>query len=745
LPEMTYCSHIGRNIPKMLTPFFRVYAILLILLSANFVAKAQMLSKDTTKLKEVVIVASRFPENKEDVAQRVQLIKAQRIQQLNAANAADVLQQTPGILVQKSQLGGGSPIIRGFEANKILLVVDGVRMNNAIYRGGHLQNVISIDPEGLERIEVGFGPSSVSYGSDALGGVIHAYTQQAQLNQKTGSAFTRFATAANAFTGGVSLNLGGRHWASLSRYTFSDFKDLRQGARNYKNNAWKSRYTLSRSNSLDVLSANEDPDVQWGSGYRQMDLMQKLLFKASDRVSHLLNIQYSNSSDVPRYDRLAQLQNNLPRFAEWYYGPQQRLFTAYQLQLKSSGGWFDQSNITLAYQDIDESRHDRRFNNNTLNNRIENVGVFSVNADFDKKWAEHKLGYGLEFTHNDVHSRAYKLFINTGLRSALDTRYPDGGSSMNTAAAFVAYRWEMAEKWLFSSGIRLNWIELNAQFKDKSFFPFPFDSVNQQHLAWSGNMGLMYKPGRGWNIALLGATGFRAPNVDDLAKVFESVAGFLIVPNPNLKPEYTYNLEFSADKSFAGKANLHFNTFYTWYRNAITTQLFTFNGLSQTLYNGQLSQISANVNASRAYLYGFSGGFDLKLGPQIWFKNEATYTYARITSANPHQPLDHIPPLFGSSRLTYTANKLQTECFVQFNGAKKLADYNPNGEDNLPQATPNGMPSWYTLNLRSAYQINRHLRLQAAMENILDQNYRVFASGISAPGRNFILSLRSNF
>ena len=493
------------------------------------------------------------------------------------------------------------------------------------------------------------------------------------------------------------------------------------------------------------MSLNPDPNVQWGSGYNQTDLMQKILYKSSNRVSHLLNIQYSNSSNIPRYDRLAQLQNNQPRFSEWYYGPQKRFMAAYQLQLKGFKGWFDQSNITLAYQDIEESRHDRRLNTTTLNNRIENVGVFSLNADFDKKWGEQELSYGLEYTHNDVNSSAYKLFVNTGLTGPLDTRYPDGGSTLNTAAAFLAHRWELNDQWLLSSGMRLNWVELNASFNDKTFFPFPFNSVKQNHVAWSGNLGLIYKPGREWNLALLSSTGFRAPNVDDLAKVFESVAGSLIVPNPNLKPEYTYNIEFSVDKGFAGKGNLHFNTFYTWYRDAITTQPFTYNGQSQVMYNGQLSKVTANVNASKAYLYGFSGGFDVKLSSALWFKNDFTYTYARITSTKPVQPLDHIPPFLGSSRLNYAEKQFEAEFFVQFNGAKKLADYNPNGEDNLAQATPKGMPSWYTLNLRTGYQVTKQFKLQAALENMLDQNYRGFASGISAPGRNFILSLRSNF
>ncbi|MFM6976531.1 MAG: TonB-dependent receptor plug domain-containing protein [Sphingobacteriaceae bacterium] len=706
--------------------------------------KAQEIKKDTTRLKEVVIVASRFPENKEDVAQRVQVIKAERIKELNAANAADILQQTPGILVQKSQLGGGSPVIRGFEANKVLLVVDGVRMNNAIYRAGHLQNVITLDNEALDRIEVGFGPSSVSYGSDALGGVIHAYTKNPELGQFKVSLMSRYASAANAFSEGLSVNIGKNKWASLSNFSYSKFGDLRQGGTDYKNNEWKSLYTVSRQGTQDVVSANENPDVQWGSAYHQVDWMQKLLYKQNEHLSHLINFQYSTSSNVPRYDRLAQLSGGLPKYAEWYYGPQRRLMASYQMQLNGYKGWFDQSNITLAYQDIEESRHDRKLNNTSLNNRIEQVGVFSVNADFDKKFGEQELSYGLEFTHNDVNSSAYKLNVNTGVQSALDTRYPDGGSQLTTAAAFLAHRWEMSKKWLLSSGLRLNLVNLRSKFNDQTFFPFPFNSVKQNNVAWSGNLGLIYKPGNDWHLALLGSTGFRAPNVDDLAKVFESLAGSIIVPNPDLKPEYTYNAEFSVEKYFTNQSSFHFNAFYTWYRDAITTQPFLFNGQSQIMYNGTLSNVTASVNAAKAYLYGFSGGFNLPIAGKVWFKNEATYTFARISSASPEQPLDHIPPFFGSSSLNYKHKKYEAEFSIQYNGAKKLKNYNPNGEDNLPQATPTGMPSWYTLNFRNGYQLNQKLKLQLALENILDQNYRVFASGISAPGRNFVISLRGN-
>ncbi len=724
-------------------------SLAILIFSAPIISKAQESKPltDTAKLKEVVIVSSRFPEEKENVAQKVEVISAKRLQQINAISTADVMQQTPGVIVQKSQLGGGSPVLRGFEANRILLVMDGVRLNNAIYRGGHLQNIITVDINSLERIEVGFGSNSVFYGSDALGGVINFISKKPQLNTISASALTRYSTAANEKTGNFSFNIGKENWAANTSVTYSKIGDLRQGANNYQlgTDSWKSKYFVERINGEDVVRLNPDPETQLETGYNQVDVLQKFLYQRSEKVTQIINLQYSNSGDVPRYDRLAQLQNDQPRYAEWYYGPQRRIFTSYQVQLKNYSNFFNEANITFAYQNVVESRHDRRLNSNTRNNRTENVDVFSLNADFRKSFKKNILGYGMEVNFNDVKSSAFKSDIVTGEKSNLDTRYPDGGSEVYTAAAFVSHEYKLNEKWQFAEGLRLNYVDLNSTFNDKTFFPFAFNTVEQNNLALNGNANVIYKPVSDLKLSALFSSGFRAPNVDDLSKVFESTAGNVIVPNPNLKPEYTYNAELGLEKTFADKANFNLTGFYTWYRNAITTQPFSFNGQSQIVYDGELSDITANMNAQKAYIYGASADLSLMAAQNLQLKSNATYTYARITSLNPVQPLDHIPPFMGISSLEYQKNSFLAEFFVQYQSKKKLEDYNLNGEDNLPQATPNGMPAWYTLNLRTGYDLNKNIRFQVALENILDRNYRVFASGISAPGRNLILSLRGNF
>ena len=153
------------------------------------------LTRQSEQLDEVVLSVFKGQAKTKRVAEQVAVITSKEIQQLSPQTTADLLASVPGIKVQKSQMGGGSPVIRGMESNRVLLVVDGVRMNNAIYRKGHLQNAITVSPNQLDRTEIIFGPSSVIYGSDALGGVIHYYTKIPKLSEKLKvctSFFNRF-------------------------------------------------------------------------------------------------------------------------------------------------------------------------------------------------------------------------------------------------------------------------------------------------------------------------------------------------------------------------------------------------------------------------------------------------------------------------------------------------------------------------------------------------------------------------
>ncbi len=702
-------------------------------------------------LSEMIVSATRNSNEAKYVTQPVSAIQRKDIQFINPANSADLLTQTGTAFIQKSQLGGGSAILRGFEANKVLYVVDGVRMNNAIYRGGHLQDILSLDPMAMESVEIAYGPSAVAYGSDALGGVMSFNTRSPRFTSGdklvNAGAMLRYSSA-NQSAAHVNVETSSARFASFTSFTFNNFGDLRQG--NNRNPGYTSfgqrPWYVERVNGRDSVMTNSNPNVQVGSAYKQYDFLEKLSFKQSDKLTHTLNIQYSTTNDVPRYDRLVQTSGGTAKYAEWFYGPQTRAMVAYHANLSNGNKLYNTGRITLAWQNIDQTRHDRKLNNVNRNNRIENVKVYSVNADFSKKLGEKtSANYGLEYYFNDVTSTAYSENINTGVQSPLDTRYASGGASMSGAAAYATAVHKVNNKLAFNAGLRYSKVNLAASFSDKTFFDFPFSDVNQSNGNVNGSVGLVLTPNAKWRISALASTGFRAANVDDLAKVFESTSGNLIVPNNELKPEKASNVEATIERKFNGKTTLALNGYYMNYTNALTTGKAQFNGQDSVMYDGSMSAVYTTINADEAYIYGGNLSLNSQVNDHFSMQSSVVYTYGRIKSDNGDTPLDHIAPVYGRTGFTYQEQKFRGEAYVLYNGWKRLEDYRLNAEDNEAYATSNGMPAWYTLNARGSYQLNEKIQVSVGLENILDANYRVFASNISGAGRNVTLTLRGRF
>ena len=693
-------------------------------------------------LEEVVISANKFELKKKESPNQIELISAKQIAFQNSPNTANLLEQTGNVFVQRSQAGGGSPVLRGFEASRVLIVMDGVRMNNAIYRAGHLQNVLRIDQSMLERAEVVFGPSSVMYGSDALGGVVHFRSKNPEFGVKSFRSYLRHSTAIDEKTGHLDFNIGRKRLAFLTSFTFSDFGDVIQGSKRLAAypDFGKRLFYVERQGNADVSIKNNEVNKQVGSAYSQYDFLQKISFQQSEKIKHTLNFQFSNSSNVPRYDRLTELRNGLPRFAEWYYGPEKRLMFAYHLELKNTL-IYDRATVSLAFQDIEESRVSRNFNNANRKSQLEKVNLFSLNADFQKVIKSQTLTYGLEVVGNDVKSKAHFTNINTNEERKADTRYPDGKNTMNTWAIYVADQLKVSDALIVHGGLRYAFTDLSAEFTEKAFFPFPFNEIQQKNNSLTGNLGIVYTPFAKTKFGLLGSSGFRSPNIDDLAKVFDSVPGSLIVPNPDIRPEYSYNGELSLNQQIGKKIRLEGVYFVTSMRNAIVIDDFSLNGERLVMYNGQSSKVLAAQNKAKALIHGWNLNLKADLSKEVVFSSSLNYTKGSIKDAA-NTPMDHIPPMFGRTAIKYQKKAIQVEVFSIYNGWKKLANYSPSGEDNLIYATKDGMPSWWTLNLRSDYQVNKNVSIQFACENIFDKNYRNFASGISSPGRNFVITVR---
>jgi len=756
------------------------------LISSGFAQQKNNIKDTVIKqidLEEIVISASNFAEKKKNIAQKIDVISSKTIAQANAQNTGDLLLNTGKIFVQKSQQGGSSPVLRGFEASRVLLVIDGVRMNNAIYRSGHLQNVITTDQNSLSRVEVMYGPSSTIYGSDALGGVVHLITKSPVLSGDkkfvtTGSAFTRYSSVNNEKTIHADVSLGGKKIAWFQSYNYSDFGDMKMGSQylsKYPNFGRRSTY-VGNINGVDTVLTNSDDRVQKFSGYKQWDIIQKLLFKQNDRISHSLNFQLSNTTNVPRYDRLQDIRNfggsigTTLRYAEWYYGPQKRIMGAYELNANKIG-FLDALKANINYQDIEESRQTREYRRYMrFDSQVEKVKVFGIAISARKDIGNSELTFGADAQLNDVKSRATRTNLTSGAVTKLATRYPDGKNKMNNFGIFAQHLYKFKNKKLvLNDGIRFQYISLQSNVNDNSFFNLPDTAVRQNNFAVTGNIGLVYTPLRNTTVKTSVSSGFRAPNIDDLAKVFESstAARQVVVPNADIKPEYTYNFDLTINQRIANRVTIELTGFYTLFRNAIVKSPFKLNGQDSIIYEGVNSQVLASKNVNKANLHGFTFNIAADIYKGIGFSSTLSYTkgsfrtnpsktssiyekqangsYLLVNRNVSSKPLDHIPPIMGKTSITYQYKIFNTEIFILYNGWKRLDQYNADGEDNAQYATADGMPSWITLNLKANIRVAKYLQVQAAIDNIADRNYRTFASGFSSGGRNFLIGLRANW
>ncbi len=703
-----------------------------------------LLQRKRILIDEYVISASKYRESSLIIPYMVDVLEDKVLMESTGFTAADILEETGNILVQRTQGGGGSPILRGFEANKILLVVDGVRLNNAIYRNGHLQNSITIDNSILERTEIIFGPTSIMYGSDALGGVVHYYTKDPQMGTDSTTrlnthAYMQYTSAMNGITGHLDFAVGGKRWASLTSITYKELGDIRMG--NWRDptlgNWGELMHYVDQVDGVDSTLVNDEPHMQLNTGYSQMDILQKIRYTPSQYVDWILNMQYSTSSDIDRFDKLNDYSGENLKYAQYYYGPQNRFLVSLKNVLKKDNPVFTNMTTLVAFQNIDEDRYSRKFRNEELLTQQEDVRVFSLNFDLLKIWgAKHKLNYGAEINHNLVDSEAWYENIHTGDRQTALTRYPEGGSQTWSASLYTSYKWIMHEKLLLNLGARYNYGALHSAFSNPML---PYDEISMNHGALSGSMGLVYSPSDRWRLNAILSSGFRNPNVDDYGKV-RAKDDYVTVPNPDLSPEYTYNAEIGINRFIEDYIKIQLVGFYTYLDDAIVRTTYQINGEDSLYYDGDQYKITANYNTGQAYIYGASAGITANLNKNISLSGTINYTKGYNLSDD--VPLGHIPPLFGRTSLTYRMSRFFLDTYLVYQGWKHTEDFSPFGEDNEGEAMEYGFPSWWTANIKVGFEVGRYIDFMLAVENLFDQFYKPYAGGVSGAGRNFILTAR---
>lgn len=713
-----------------------------------------LLVESNTLYDEIVVSATRWSEPTRKVPTKISKIGSDDIAFQNPQTAADMLATSGEVFIQKSQQGGGSPMIRGFATNRLLYSLDGVRMNSAIFRAGNIQNVISLDPFAIESAEVMFGPGSVIYGSDAIGGVMSFQTMAPQYTMSdqplvTGSAAGRFSSANNEQTFHFDLTSGWKKWSSVSSFTFSSYGDLRMGS--YGPDSYLKRYTVLRMDSVDRVVENTDPKVQNPTGYDQVNLMQKIAYRPTKKLEFVYAFHYSETSSYARYDRLIETQSNgLPVSAVWNYGPQIWMMNNLAITHAGNNKVYDIMTIRLAQQEFEESRIDRRLNHHRLRTNLEQVMAYSANVDFERSLGEHKLFYGAEYVLNDVQSYGSAVDIRDGSAIAVPDRYP--ASEWQTYAAYFNYQYEFSPKMLLQAGARYSAFQVNSDFtRHLEFYPFDFTKSEIKNSSVTGSVGLVYTPEKTWRVSLNAATGFRAPNVDDIGKIFDFADGEVVVPNTNLSAENAYNGELNISKTIGERFKIDLTGFYTYLDNAMVRRDFQVNGADSIMFDDQLSKVYAIQNAAYGTVYGFNAGLEMRLASGFGFL--VRYNYQLGEEEMDDGTLSrsrHAAPAFGVVRLFYSKNKLDLQFYGMHSAEVSYANLNPeerakpvlyvSDRDGNPYS-----PEWYTLNFKVAYRFHPNLTASGGVENITDQRYRPYSSGLVAAGRNLIFSLRANF
>ena len=734
--------------------------ILLVFFSFSVFSKNNKIDIDTAKLdriklNEIVLSTSKFSQKYREVPKKVIQINSKQIEFVNPSTSADLLQNIGNIFIQKSQLGGGSPMIRGHSTNRLVLTVDGVRLNNAIYRGGNIHNVISISPLTIENTEVILGSASVLYGSDAIGGVMNFYTKKAKLSFDSNPYIelninSRYSSASSEKMYHLDLNYGLKKIAFLSSFSKSDFGDLKMGI-NGPSDYLRPNYVTQNSNGEDILMINSNSRVQRNTGYDQTNFLQKVIYEPNENLSIDLGIHFSETGNIPRYDRLIRdNQNQGLYYAEWYYGPQKWLLINSQMSLKpKETKFYDELKLGLSFQKFSESRNSRRFDDSDLHSREENLNIFSVNLDFYNKISENSnFTYGLEIIENKLGSSAKSININDSLENPISTRYPDN-SSLNSLGIYMNYKNKIIEDVFFQTGVRFSSTELKADLSQNNiYYDFVYETTTLRNASFVGGIGLSWVRNTYNNWKFNINTAFRSPNIDDLAKVFDSGPGNVIVPNPKLKAERSFGIEFGGYFRTKNNIELDFSSYATYLYNSFIRDDFTLsNGLSEIIYDGELSQIQALQNSSKSFIYGIEIGINTQLSKNFSIKSQhnliAGYELNRVPIA---MPVRHIPPNYGNLHLIFNKGNISIDSYLIYNS--KISFNNLAESERIKSymyaLDKNGnpySPSWMTFNIRSKYSFSEMLNINFTIENITNRLYRPYSSGISAPGLNFIFSV----
>lgn len=646
----------------------------------------------------VVVTADRDGRKHFSTPESVSVLREKQIEQNGARSMAEALIGLPGVWMQKTNHGGGSPFVRGLTGNQTLLLLDGIRLNNSTYRYGPNQYFNTIDVLNVQQVEVVRGPGSVLYGSDALGGTVQVISKSPQFSaagrQWSGTLYGKMISGDMEQSGRAEVEMSGEKAALRAGFSYRDFGDLIAGG---------------------------DLGKQAPSAYGERAADFKSLFKTGQ--NSLLTLAYNGvfQSEVGRYDQVAQRGYELYQF-----NPQNRQLAYARWQLNAASPLLRALKLTASVQQSLEGREKRRAGSAELTTEEDEVQTLGLAAEWvAQPRANWRAVSGLEFYADRVGSFTTVRNLENGDVQTGRGLYPDD-SRANNLAVFSShtFQWEALS---LNLGGRLNFFEINIQ--DAVFGDTRIDPT-----ALVGNVSLHYKLAPQHALTAAVNTGFRAPNVNDLSS-FGSFDFGIETPSQTLSPErsLTYELGYKTQtERWSGRLAL----FYTQLYDLIGRVRGTFQGMDT--YQGE--DVYRKENVARAYIQGVETDWQWALSDRWDLFGSVIYIYGQDTEKD--EPMRRIPPLNGRLALSYHA---AGGFFGQAEGwYAARQDRLSSGDLSDHRIDAGGTPGWLVLNFKAGYQW-KWLQVNGGLQNLLDEAYRIHGSGVDGVGRSFWLGTKIRF
>jgi outer membrane receptor protein involved in Fe transport len=646
-------------------------------------------------IQEVIITSQRVPQKEAVIPYSVNSISRKEMDNLNPRTTPETLMSTNGIFVQKTNHGGGSPFIRGLTGNQTLLLIDGIRLNNSIYRYGPNQYLNTIDPFSIDKIEVVKGTGSVQYGSDALGGALQVFTKEPVLNTESqefhGNVLGKYMTGDMEKTGRAELQYSSQKLAAFAGGTYRDFGDLIGGKNTGK---------------------------QSPSGYNEYAFDTKLAFAVKDNIQLTLANQFLRQENVPIYHKVVLENYKLNEF-----DPQQRMLTYARLNIQGRQKLFKQVKLIASWQQGIEGRSFQKNGSSILTRERDEINTLGLTADvssrLSNKWTANS---GIEIYHDQVGSTKSDI-TDSGNGSSTTKRglYPDN-SKYSSYSVYTLHRIDFG-KWIFDGGVRFNAFQIIIS-------DATLGEVKISPEAMVFNTSAMYNFSQAHHVYTTFSSGFRAPNIDDMGTL--GIVDFRYeVPAYDLKPEKSRNYELGYKLSlpkFSG-------TIAAYYMDL--NQLITRVKIEGQMIDGY--QVYKKENVEEAYIQGLEATAKWKPLSAFEINGGVSYTYGQSITKN--EPLRRIPPLNGRLAGTYSLKKFFTTAELLFAEKQDRLAAGDKSDNRIPSG---GTPGWQVVNLFAGYQL-ASVKFNVGLQNLFNEDYRTHGSGINGIGRSAFLSINYAF